>query len=232
MPRSRLSLFGSLLYLLLAAPPVTAHQEAAPLKKAIEAFLRVQVKGLPGQASFSVGGIDPQNNLVPCPAFSVSMPPGARAWGRTNVSVRCDMAGGWRIFVPVHIRILGDYLITARALSQGQVVSAADLARSRGDLADLPASILTDPAQAIGKTVAQSVSSGQPLRGDMLRQTLVVQQGQSVRVVSKGPGFQVSGGEGRALNNAAANQVVQVRMPNGHIISGLARDGGVVEVIY
>lgn len=232
MPRSRLSLFGSLLCLLLAAPPVTAHQEAAPLKKAIEAFLRVQVKGLPGQASFSVGGIDPQNNLVPCPAFSVSMPPGARAWGRTNVSVRCDMAGGWRIFVPVHIRILGDYLITARALSQGQVVSAADLARSRGDLADLPASILTDPAQAIGKTVAQSVSSGQPLRGDMLRQTLVVQQGQSVRVVSKGPGFQVSGGEGRALNNAAANQVVQVRMPNGHIISGLARDGGVVEVIY
>ena len=121
---------------------------------------------------------------------------------------------------------------TARALSQGQVVSAADLAKSRGDLTDLPASVLTDPAQAIGKTVARSVSSGQPLRGDMLRQTLLVQQGQSVRVVSSGPGFRVSAGAGRALNNAAAGQVVQVRMPNGRIISGLAQASGVVEIAY
>jgi len=232
MPRFTPLFIGALLCLLAAASPATAHQEAAPLKRAIEAFLRVQVKGLPGQASFSVGDIDPQNQLVPCPAFTVSMPPGARAWGRTNVSVRCEMTGGWRIFVPVRIRIQGDYLITARALNQGQVVGAADLAKNRGDLTDLPASVLTDPAQAIGKTVAQSVSSGQPLRSDMLRQTLVVQQGQSVRVVSRGPGFQVSGGAGRALGNAAAGQVVQVRMPNGRIVSGLAREGGVVEIAY
>lgn len=232
MPRFTPLFIGALLCLLAAAPPATAHQEAAPLKRAIAAFLRVQVKGLPGQASFSIGDIDPQNQLVPCPAFTVSMPPGARAWGRTNVSVRCEMTGGWRIFVPVRIRIQGDYLITARALNQGQVVGAADLAKNRGDLTDLPASVLTDPAQAIGKTVAQSVSSGQPLRSDMLRQTLVVQQGQSVRVVSRGPGFQVSGGAGRALGNAAAGQVVQVRMPNGRIVSGLAREGGVVEIAY
>lgn len=232
MPSPRLLFFAALSCLLAVAPPVSAHQDPAPVKRAIDAFLRVQIRGLPGRPSFSVGAIDPQNNLVPCPALSVAMPPGARAWGHTTVAVSCNQAGGWHIYVPVHIRILGNYLITARALSRGEVVGAADLATSRGDLADLPTSILTDPAQAIGKTAAQSVSSGQPLRGDMLRQTLVVQQGQSVRVVSKGPGFQVSGGEGRALNNASVNQVVQVRMPNGHIISGLARDGGVVEIAY
>ena len=225
MARIRPLLIAALSCLLAAAPLASAHQDPGPVRRAIESFLRVQIKGLPGQASFTIGAIDPQNQLVACPAFTVSMPPGARAWGRTNVSVHCEMAGGWRIFVPVHIRILGNYLITARALVQGQVVGA-------GDLADLPANILTDPAQAIGKTVAQSVSSGQPLRSDMLRQTLVVQQGQSVRVVSQGPGFRVSAGAGRALNNAAENQVVQVRMPNGRIISGLARDGGVVEIAY
>ncbi len=232
MARIRPLLIAALSCLLAAAPLASAHQDPGPVKRAIESFLRVQIKGLPGQASFTIGAIDPQNQLVACPAFTVSMPPGARAWGRTNVSVHCEMAGGWRIFVPVHIRILGNYLITARALVQGQVVGAGDLADNRGDLADLPANILTDPAQAIGKTVAQSVSSGQPLRSDMLRQTLVVQQGQSVRVVSQGPGFRVSAGAGRALNNAAENQVVQVRMPNGRIISGLARDGGVVEIAY
>lgn len=217
---------------LLSSLPAAAHQDAAPVKTAIEDFLRIQVKGLPGQASFTVGSIAPQNNLVPCPSFAVSLPPGARAWGRTSVVVRCQAEGGWSLFVPVQVRVLGDYLVTARPLSQGQVVADADLAKIRGDLTDLPSGILTEPGQAIGKTVAQSVSSGRPLRSDMLRLVLAIQQGQSVKVVSKGPGFQVAGGEGRALNNAAEGQVVQVRLPNGHVVSGIARPGGVVEIIY
>ena len=122
--------------------------------------------------------------------------------------------------------------MTARPLTQGQIVSEADLTKNHGDLASLPSGILTDPSQAIGKVVAISITSGRPLRSDMLRQAMVVQQGQGVKVVSKGPGFQVTGGEGRALNNAVDGQVVQVRMANGHVVSGIARAGGVVEVTY
>ena len=218
--------------LLLSALPAQARQDAGPVKSAIEAFLKIQVKGLPGQASFSVGNINPQNNLVPCQSLAVSLPVGARAWGRTSVNVRCQMEGGWSIFVPVHIRILGDYLVTALPLTQGQIVTEADLTKGHGDLTDLPAGILTEPSQAIGKSVAQSITSGRPLRSDMLRQIQVVHQGQSVKVISKGQGFQVAGGEGNALGNAAEGQSVQVRLQNGHVVSGIARTGGVVEVAY
>ncbi|MFA7269818.1 MAG: flagellar basal body P-ring formation chaperone FlgA [Sterolibacterium sp.] len=221
-----------LLVLLLFACSLAARQEAAPVKQAIEDFLRVQTKGLPGQVSFIVGNIDPQNGLAPCPAFEVSMPVGARLWGNTNVKVHCQNENGWNIFVPVKVRIIGDYLITAHPLSQGQVIVETDLAKNRGDLASLPGGILTETSQAIGKTLAQSVASGHPLRSDMLRQAMVVQQGQGVKVLSKGPGFQVTGGEGRAMNNAMDGQVVQVRMANGHMVSGIARTGGVVEVAY
>jgi flagella basal body P-ring formation protein FlgA len=65
----------------------------------------------------------------------------------------------------------------------------------------------------------------------MLQQSLVVQQGQSVKVVSRGAGFQVAN-EGKALNNAAAGQVAQVRLGSGQVVSGIARASGVVEINY
>jgi len=211
---------------------VAARQETASVKKAVEEFLQVQIKGLPGQASFTIGNIEANNNLIPCSAFDVSLPPGARAWGNTNVKVRCQAENGWSIFVPVRIRVVSEYLVTTRPLSQGQVLVETDLATSRGDLASLPGGGVTEIAQAVGKSIAISVPAGQPLRSDMLRQALVVRQGQGVRVVSKGPGFQVTGGDGRALNNAIDGQAVQVRIGNGHIVSGIARPGGIVEVAY
>ncbi|MDD5247928.1 MAG: flagellar basal body P-ring formation chaperone FlgA [Rhodocyclaceae bacterium] len=217
---------------LLALPwgvPAWAHQESAPVRKAVEDYLRVQTKGLPGQVSYTVGAIDPNNNLAACAALEVAMAPGARAWGRTTVAVRCVQANGWSMFVPVQIRVVADYLVTARPIAQGQVVRDADIVRQNGDLADLPTGILTAAEQAVGHTATMSVPAGRPLRADMLRQAFVVQQGQSVKVVSRGPGFQVAN-EGRALNNAAEGQVVQVRLGNSQVVSGIARAGGIVEV--
>lgn len=223
-----------LLFLILAAAlaaSALARQDPAPVKRAVENFLRIQVKGLPGQASFSIGAIDPNNQLSPCPGFDVAMPAGARPWGRTQVTVRCQAEGGWSLFVPVHIKVSGDYLVTARPLAQGQMIEASDLARQSGDLGEMPAGILTDPAQAIGRTLAMPIPAGRPLRGDMLRQAVVVQQNQSVKVVARGAGFAVAN-EGRALTSAVDGQVVQVRLANGQVISGVARTGGTVEIKY
>ncbi|KYC29320.1 Flagella basal body P-ring formation protein FlgA [Sterolibacterium denitrificans] len=222
----------SLLLLLLIGSPALAQQDPAPVGKAVEDFLRIQTQGLPGQVEFEMTALDPRNNLASCAQLDVSLAGGARLWGRSSVMVRCLDAGGWRIHVPVTIRVIGDYLLTARALTTGQLVTSADLARSNGDLTSLPNGILTDEEQAIGRTAALSIPAGRPLRGDMLRQPLAVQQNQSVKVISSGPGFQVAGNDGRALNAGAEGQVVQVRMANGRIVSGIARAGGIVEINY
>jgi len=221
------------LFLLIACLATTAHgrQEPAEVKRVIEDFLRVQTRGMPGQASFTVGAIDPNNNLTPCPALEAFMPVGGRPWGRINVGVRCQLEGGWSIYVPAQVKVMGEYFVTARPLTRGQSVTAGDLARRKGDLAELPAGIVTEEAQAVGKTLNVSVQSGQILRSDILRAPHVVQQGQSVRVVSKGKGFQVAT-EGKALNNAAAGQVVQVRAASGQTLSGIAQADGTVEVSH
>lgn len=219
------------LTLLLGVAPAFAHQDPAPVRQAVEDFLRVQVKGLPGKASVEVGDIDPQNSLVPCGAIEPSLPPGARAWGKTTVLVRCRDQGGWSLYVAARVRVQGDYYVTARALAQGEMMTANDLLPQRGDLADLPPGTVTDATQALGRTLTIGIPGGRPLRSDMLRQPYAVQQGQTVKVLSSGRGFRVSA-EGRALNNATDGQVVQVRSSNGKTLSGLARRGGVVEMPY
>lgn len=210
---------------------VLAYQDPLPVQKAVEDFLRVQTEGLPGRVSYTVGRLDPANQLAPCPGLQVSMPAGAKPWGRTNVAVRCQLEQSWSIFLPVHIRVVADYLVAALPLAQGQTVTAGDLARREGDLTDLPAGVLTDERQAVGRTAALSIAAGRPLRADLLRQPIVVQQNQSVKVVSQGAGFQVAN-EGRALNNGVEGQIVQVRLHSGQIVSGVARPGGIVAINF
>lgn len=218
---------------LLALPALTvrAQQDPAPVKKAIDGWLKTQTKGLPGQVSWDIGGLDPGNQLAPCGSFDISRPAGARPWGRTNVVVRCIGEAGWRVYVPVHVRVKADYLISARPIAQGQAVVADDIATELGDLSELPANILTEPGLAIGKVASSSIPAGRPLRADMLKSQTVVRQGQTVKVVSRGPGFAVAN-EGRALANALEGQVTQVRLVSGQVVSGVAKADGTVEVGY
>jgi len=60
---------------------------------------------------------------------------------------------------------------------------------------------------------------------------MVIRQGQTVRALSRGPGFAVAN-EGKALNNAVEGQVVQVRLADGQVVSGIAKAGGTVDVNY
>lgn len=220
-----------LLCLIIAAAPVLARQEAAPVRQAVERFLATQSKGLPGEVSISVDDIDAGNQLPPCSALDVALPGGARAWGRTHVAVKCLGPEPWAIFVAARVRVIADYLVTAHPLSQGQTVGSSDLAWLHGDLADLPPGILTDPAQAVGRTAAISVISGRPLRADMLRLPLLVRQNQTVKIISRGNGFLVTN-EGKALGQGSEGDVIQVRLANGQVISGIARAAGVVEVSF
>jgi flagella basal body P-ring formation protein FlgA len=206
-------------------------QAHASIQRAIEDYLRVQTGGLPGEVTSSVGAIDPRLALAQCGALEVFTPPGSRLWGSSSVGVRCTAPQPWTIYVGVTVRVKGPYVTAARAIAGGQALTENDLAFMHGDLTQMPAGVVTDPSQAVGKTTAAPLAAGQPLRSDLLRTRFAIQQGQTVKVVSSGPGFRVSA-EGRSLVNAAAGQVAQVRSAGGQTVSGIARDDGSVEVRF
>lgn len=229
---SRLFLLAALC-LGLTTPPGHAQgrDDTQAIRSTIETFLRKQTAGLPGQTSFTISSLEANPTRQPCSNLEASLAPGARNLGRTTVLVRCRSEANWAIYVPVHIKVIGEYLVSARPLSPGQLIGEADLVRQSGDLGDLPNGILLDPALAIGRSVAIPLPAGRPLLSEQLRQPPVIQQGQTVKVISRGPSFEVAN-EGRALTSAAEGKVVQVRLNNGQVVSGLARNGGIVEINF
>lgn len=209
----------------------TARQDPAQLRQVVEQFLQTQAGGLPGQVTVTVGAIDPRLTLAACPAPQAFLAPGARAWGKTTVGVRCTAPAPWSIYIQAAVAVVGDYVASAVPLAQGQTIEQSQLISMKGDLTAMPPGIATEIGQVVGRTVTMSVASGTPMRLDTLRSKPVVQQGQVVRLVSSGSGFRVSA-EARAIGTAGEGQVVQVRTPGGQQISGVARIGGLVEVAF
>jgi flagella basal body P-ring formation protein FlgA len=212
-------------------PPAGGRQDLAALRTVVEQFLQAQTSGLPGQVSVEVGALDPRMSLASCPAPQAFQQPGARAWGKTTVGVRCAAPTAWTVYIQAKVAVQGEYVAAAVPLAQGQPIEQTQLVLMKGDLAAMPNGVVTDMAQAVGRSSTISLPSGAPLRLDALRSKPVVQQGQLVRVVSSGAGFKVSA-EARAIGTAGEGQVVQVRTPAGAIISGVAHAGGLVEVVF
>ncbi|MDL2357761.1 MAG: flagellar basal body P-ring formation chaperone FlgA [Pseudomonadota bacterium] len=215
----------------LVQQPVAARQDLAALRGVVERYLQAQGAGQAGQLSVEVRPIDPRTSLAACPDPQAFQQPGARAIGNTTVGVRCAAPTVWTVYIQAKVSVQGEYVAAAVPLAQGQPIEQSQLVLMKGDLAALPNGVVTDMAQAIGRSSTVSMPSGAPLRLDALRSKPVVQQGQVVRVVSSGAGFQVSA-EARAIGTAGEGQVVQVRTPAGAIISGVAKAGGLVEVVF
>lgn len=222
---------GILTTLLLAAAALPCSAADSPaIRRAVDEFLRRQIKGLPGTATYNIGNIDADRLAGVCDGFDISMGNGARPWGKTQVVVRCR-GGTWSLWVPVQIHVIAEYLMIARPINAGQKLTEADIRSQLGELSDLPNGVLMDREQAIGRAAIASLPAGRPLRADMIRQPMVVQQGQSVKIIGTGNGFQVTN-EGRALGNSAVGQVTQVRLNSGQILSGTVRADGSVEIRF
>ena len=218
-----------LLTAILIASPIFAADSAIILDTA-QQHLRLQTKGLPGNATITIGQFD-GTRLPPCTAHEAFSPQGSRSIGKTNVGVRCLSPNAWTVLIPAQIAVSGNYVTTSRALIAGQTIQAGDLATLSGDVSNLPSGIVNDPASAIGKTLRNSLGPGQALRIDQLLAPLVIRQGQTVRVITNGSGFSVSA-EGKAINNATIGQLVQIRMESGQTVSGMARADGSVEISF
>ena len=208
-----------------------ARQDLNALRQIAEQFLTAQSAGLPGKVTVTVGALDQRMNLAACPDPQAFAQPGARAFGKTTVGVRCAAPTPWTVYIQSQVSVQADYVAAAMPLVQGQTIDASQLVMVKGDLGALPNGVLTDMAQAVGRTSSMSVQSGAPIRADQLRSKPVVQQGQAVQVVSGGAGFKVTA-QAKAIGNASEGQVVQVRTPAGAILSGVARAGGLVEVVF
>lgn len=188
----------------------------------------LQTKNMPGKASIQMGTVDAER-LPECTALEAFTPRGGRMIGQTYIGVRCLTPNSWSILVPAHIAVTGNYVATSHALIAGHKIQAVDLVTLSGDVSNLPTGAVVNPGNAIGKILRNSLAPGQILKSNQLQAPQVIRQGQTVKVISSGTGFSVSA-EGKALSNASAGDVIQVRMSSGQTVSGIAEANGTVNL--
>ncbi|QHE94556.1 flagellar basal body P-ring formation protein FlgA [Pandoraea fibrosis] len=213
-----------------AAPQNSQFQNTDAIRQTAERFLREQTTGLPGRVAITVG--DAVSDRMPaCPVLEPFLPPGARLWGSTTVGVRCSGERPWTLYLQARVSINATYFVAARQINPGETLGPNDLSPRQGDLTLLPRTVATDAGQIVGTVAVNRITSGLPIRSDLLRSAIAVQQGQTVRVVSRGSGFEVST-EGQVLSRASAGDPVQVRTRAGQVVSGTVKTGkgGNVEV--
>ncbi len=221
------SLLSAILLLIALPAQADAQQSHAAILEAVTAFVRAQTHDLPGKVNFKVDEIDPRSVRSACPSLEVFLPSGSQLLGNSMVGVRCPDKKGWALFVPVHVTVSVDMLITNKPLTQGHMLQTEDISSQNAEMTQT--GILTNPSQAIGKVLKNGVGAGQVLRQDMLRAPYAITQGQTVQLQVEGTGFNIRS-EGQALSNAEEGQSVKVKTPSGQVVSGAARPGGIVEI--
>jgi flagella basal body P-ring formation protein FlgA len=225
----RFFLLAAALLLLLPGTALAQAARGEEMLEAVERHVLQELGDTPGVTRVRAGPLDPRLKLPACDAYQPFTPGNMRLAGNVNIGVRCLGPSRWSIFVPVRIQIESLYVATAAALVAGKTIESRDLVLLKGDLGTLPAGILTDPEAAIGKNLRIALAAGQPVRPEHLTRPKVVRQGQTVRLVTHGPGFAASN-EGQALNGAVAGEVVQVRTSSGMVVRGIAAADGTVQV--
>lgn len=211
--------------------PVLAHAQAsapADITKTVESFLRAQTPAQNGQVSVDVTLPPKPERFAACRAWQAFLPAGARAWGAVSVGVRCTQNARFSLYVRARIRINGTYLVAARPIGIGQAVSTEDIRIVEGELTAQAPDLLRNQSQAVGLTARVPIAPDRPLLASLLRAEAVIMAGQTVKVVSQGNGFSVSN-EGQAITTAVQGQTVQVRLPGGGTVTGIAVGQGVVE---
>lgn len=226
--------FPPVILLLFLAFPVLAGsqwQDLEALRKGAIQFARQQGAAQPGAVSVSAAALDPRLRLPACQSLDFFIPAGNRLWGNSNLGARCNAPSSWTVYIPLTVNITSGVVFAARPLGAGQTITEADILLKSEDITQFASGVITDPGQALGKTTMTGIAAGYPLRLDLLRAPYVILQGQSVKILARGQGFQVNA-EGKALTNAAAGQIVSVRSGSGQVIKGTAREGGIVEVPF
>ncbi len=232
MPWQHQKLLYNLLFLFISMAPSILHadtgtgigrQDDHELIERATQFLQQQTAKLPNKARIEVLPPDARLTLTPCSDLQPFMTGNNRLWGRTLIGVRCKAPKPWTVYLQATIHITGQYLVNNEPMHQGHIIKRTELGTANGELTHMPVDTLTDPQQAIGKMLLTNLATGSPLRANMLRTPNAIEEGEIVTVIARGNGFNVNT-SGRAITSAQIGHPVEVRMPDGKIIDGIATE--------
>ena len=174
----------------------------------------------------TVSVLTPEQKWPICQTQEIQRHAGSRNWGRLSIPIQCD---NQRRFIQVDVSVTGKYLFAQKDNNLDDAIETASVSMITGELEKQPYDVLRDPTLIKNAIAMRQISAGKPITSTMIRRPWAILAGQTVTVFAQGDHFQIRY-EGKAINNAVANETIRVRVKSGQIVTGEALENGSVRI--
>jgi flagella basal body P-ring formation protein FlgA len=225
-----LILFTSLLFAAVASAQVSNNtQNLVALTAQAQQYLQMKYSNDP-DTIIKVQAPEDSTNLTDCQKIEFSTNTSKPTNGNLRLRAQCVRPEAWTVYLSANIVQKKSFYVAKVKMDPGHVINESDIELKKDFSDNLPFGVVSDPQLLIGKSVTTNINAGTPLTGSGVKNEYVINSGQNVKIIIGGQGFRINA-EGKAMNSATVGQNVQVKMASGQIINGIARSGGLVEVV-
>lgn len=207
-------------------------QRPQHLEQTAEAWLRTKLSQPGTRVEVHADPLDSRLKLPACPqAPQASMPSRTRITSRISVELRCPVANGWRIRIPVSVHMYRTVLVTTRPLQRGDGIRPGDLKSEERDVTRLGYGYIAQFDQVSGRALARPLNAGSVLIPADLAKRNAVHAGDHVQLIANFGNVQVRA-NGMALGNGDVGARLRVRNDSsGRTITAVVQSPGVVEAL-
>lgn len=163
---------------------------------------RIKRLSISGNPTFPAGTLE----------YEVVAPQQWEGWGKAGISViaRKGALVVCNITVWVEIEALVEMVVTVRQISHGSVLTAADLALRKQDIAAVQGRYLARIEDAVGKKARITFRPNATIRSDQLERVPLIRQGQLVTIIAENERMRITA-TGRAKSAGAEGDTITVQ---------------------
>ncbi|WP_414499464.1 MULTISPECIES: flagellar basal body P-ring formation chaperone FlgA [unclassified Zymobacter] len=221
--------------LLISANAAASEEQSDPLVSVVQHYVERVVAQQETSGKIVVDVVPALTNAGLCQMPCPFMPAGQRMRGNITVGVKCVNEQGHDMprYYRARIGIEDDYIVAARDMMPGTLLSASDIDTQHGDITRLTTgnAPLARAADVVGQRLTRRVVAGAPLQTTMVKAPLVITRNSRVTVIARQAGFTITA-QGTAMDEAPSEGQLRVRMDSKKIIMARATAPGEAVAIH
>ncbi len=218
---------------LLLAPPARGAQwhSLESIRLQAENFLENHRYNSPYPPRIELGRLDPRLRLKPCAEdLLIGFTRPDKDYGNTSLTLRCPRPTGWKIHLPVTVRLYDDVLITRNPIRRGSAIDSNQLVSRKQEISRFQGGYYR-PGDPLDRLQARrDLPAGTPLTTRSVEPRLAVHSGEQVTIHLSVQGLDIKS-RGKALQSGPVGKIIQVRnIRSGRIVEGEITAPGLVRV--
>ena len=214
----------------VSAAAIDEYEALSSIRDKAESYIISQLNGR--QAKIKANTLDSRLKLKKCnKPLEVYPAPGNKRIGRVTVGVRCTSDNPWSIYVPVHVSVKIQQVVSSEPLSKGHILS-------KDDLVVISKYVTTDRNKGyqvadklIGKQLKRNLQSNTVIKPNYVTSKATIKRGSMVVIRSRNPSLNVSM-KGKALQKGSIGDIIRVKnMTSKRTVDAKIISNGIVSPI-